>query len=472
MLHIVNHLVKGINMDIATLRKSIMGIILQPNDSEYDEVRTIWNAMVDKRPAIIIRCKNTNDVVVAVRYARHHKLDISVRCGGHSIVGHSVTEGGVMIDLSLMNSVTVDPDKKIARVPGGTLLGALDQAAQAYGLATTAGNVSHTGVGGLTLAGGMGWLARQFGLACDNLISCEVVLADGSIVQASPSEHSDLFWGLRGGGGNFGIVTEFVFQLHEIDSRALFVECFFDMDHARAALSKWRDLLPSAPRQTTLTAWTGISGTQSFLPAQYHGTQLANIGFVWIGNPEDGRRYLETFLKGLEPIGRDIRELSYLELQTIDDAVGQSHGIRRYWKGYYFDTIREETIDALLTLPEVSPDEQGMYPSTALQAYGGAISEVSTDESSYGHRKAVAEVVTRIKWTDPAEDEIRMGVARRYAKTLEPLASGGYVHTANDTARSGTDFAYANDLYQRLVSVKKAYDPENVFHLNMNITTS
>ncbi|HCT76111.1 MAG TPA: FAD-binding oxidoreductase [Micromonosporaceae bacterium] len=427
--------------------------------------------MIDRRPALIVRCDNTDDVVASLKFATENDLDMSVRCGGHSIVGHSVVNGGLMMDLSPMNKVTVDPTAKIARVPGGALLGALDRAAQAHGLATTAGNVSHTGVGGLTLAGGMGWLARQFGLACDNLLSCEVVLADGTVVRAGKTEHPDLFWGVRGGGGNFGIVTEFVFQLHEIDSRALLVECYFDLENSPQAFRWWRDLLASAPREATLTAWTGTGGNQDFLPPEYHGQQLANLGFVWVGDPADGHRYFKTFLGDLRPIGQDVRELSYLELQTIDDSVGQVHGVRRYWKGYYFDEITDETLDALLARPTVSEQEQGMYPSTALQAYGGAIGEVSTDESSYGHRKAIAEVITRTRWTDAREDELRMGVARRFARTLEHFASGGYVHTANDTARSGTDFAYANDLYQRLVKVKQAYDPDNIFHHNMNIVS-
>jgi len=455
-------------IDLAALKQHITGTVLQAGDNAYDEARTIWNAMIDRHPLAIVRCANTADVVAALQFARANNLDISVHCGGHSIAGHSVIEAGIMIDLSPMNTVTVDPQAKRARVAGGALLGALDKAAQAHGLATTAGNVSHTGVGGLTLAGGMGWLARQFGLACDNLVSCEVVLADGSVVRASKTEHPDLFWGLRGGGGNFGIVTEFVFQLHEIDNRSLFVECYFDMAQAPAAFRKWRDMLPGAPRNVTLTAWMGTGGTQTFLPEAFQNKPLANTGFVWIGDPADGRRYLEQFLEGLQPIAQNVKEMSYLELQTIDDSP-ESHGIRRYWKGYYLDEISDEALDTLLSRPEVGQPEMGKSLSTSLQAYGGAIAETSLEESSYGHRRAAAEVVNHVRWTNPDEDDRYMDLARRYARSLEPFASGSYIHSVKDDAQSPADSVYSDDLYQRLVEVKRQYDPENIFRHNVNI---
>jgi len=453
--------------DLSTLIQRVSGTVLQPSDNTYDEVRTIWNAMIDRRPLAIVRCANTDDVVAALGFARANNLDISVHCGGHSIAGHSVVEDGIMIDLSPMNNVTVDPGAKIARVAGGALLGSLDKAAQAHGLATTAGNVSHTGVGGLTLAGGMGWLARQFGLACDNLVSCEVVLADGSVVRASKTEHPDLFWGLRGGGGNFGIVTEFVFQLHDIDNRTLFVEYYFDMTHAPKAFRTWRDMLPDAPRNVTLTAWMGISGTQEYLPEAFHNKPLTNFGFVWVGDPADGRRYLEAFLEDLQPVGQNVKELSYLELQTIDDNP-QNHGVRRYWKGHYLDEITDEAIDAFLARTEIGETGEGGAISTSVQAYGGAIAETSAEESAYSHRRAVAEVVNHVRWINPDEDEHYMALGRAYARGLEPFASGSYVHASQEESQSG-DVAYADNIYQHLVQVKQRYDPENVFRHNMNI---
>ena len=235
-------------------RDDLDGQLLLPDDPGYDEARQVWNAMVDRRPQAIVRCASVDDVRAAVRAAREQDLEVGVRCGGHSVLGLSVPDGGMMIDLTPMAAVRVDPDRRRAWVQGGALLGALDEATQQHGLATTAGNVSHTGVGGLTLGGGMGWLARQHGLTCDNVVSFEMVTADGEVVRAAEDENPELFWGLRGGGGNFGIVTEFEFRLHDIGTRALSVELAFPKDQAAPVLSRWRDLNATAPRQATFAA--------------------------------------------------------------------------------------------------------------------------------------------------------------------------------------------------------------------------
>jgi FAD/FMN-containing dehydrogenase len=245
--------------------------MLKQGDPGYDQARTVWNAMVDRRPRIIARCASASDVITAVRTARDLGLQIGVRCGGHSVLGLAVPEDGLMIDLTPMGAVRVDPARRRAVVQGGALLGALDRAAQRHGLATTAGNVSHTGVGGLTLGGGMGWLARQYGLACDNVISYQVVTADGRLLRASRTEHPDLYWGLRGGGGNFGVVVEFEFRLHPAGTRALVAEHTFGAEHAAAALRGWRDLAADAPRPATFTASVRDGGVTA--------------GLVWVGDP-------------------------------------------------------------------------------------------------------------------------------------------------------------------------------------------
>ena len=311
------------------LADRIDGDVLAPGDPGYDEARTVWNAMVDRHPQVIVRCASTGDVAEAVRFAREHDLEIGVRCGGHSVVGLAVPDGGLMIDLTPMGGVRVDPARRRAWVQGGALLGALDRAAQEHGLATTAGNVSHTGVGGLTLGGGMGWLARRFGLSCDNVEAFELVTAEGELVRASETENPDLFWGLRGGGGNFGIVTEFEFRLHAIGTQALVADFLFDVEDALPVLRGWRDLNADAPRQATFTALVTDAG--------------ASVGFVWVGDPAEGQRLIPAFQALGRPAAERIEELSYLDLQRVDDTV-EGHALRRYWKGHYFTAFEDEAI--------------------------------------------------------------------------------------------------------------------------------
>jgi len=380
-------------------------LVLQPGDASYDEARRVWNAMVDRRPRQIFRCQHTDDVVAAIRTARDEALEIGVRCGGHSIVGHAVPDDGLMIDLTPMGDVRVDPDRRRAWVQGGALLGALDVATQPFGLATTAGNVSHTGVGGLTLGGGMGWLARQHGLSCDNVVSFEVVTAAGDVVRASADENAELFWGLRGGGGNFGVVTEFEFRLHDTGTQAFSVELDFPVSAAFTAFAAWRDLSVSAPREATYAA-TVIDG-------------IVTLGFVWVGDPEAGlahARALDTL--GPPQARRDV-ELTYLELQTREDDL-EAHDIRRYWKGHYFRELPDAALEALII-------------------------------------------------HDPAEDDVRMANARESAGRLAEFASGAYVNTLGDDGLAGVRLAYPEAKLARLTALKDEYDPDNVFHLNQNI---
>ncbi|MFF0338385.1 FAD-binding oxidoreductase [Kribbella sp. NPDC004875] len=413
---------------------------LTAGDPGYDEARSVWNAMIDRRPAAIARCSSTAEVADAVRFGRTHGLEIAVRCGGHNIAGLAVPEGGLMIDLTPMNAVRVDPALQRASVQGGAMLGKLDKAAQEYGLATTAGNVSHTGVGGLTLGGGMGWLARRFGLACDNVVSYEVVTADGDVVRAAADENAELFWGLRGGGGNFGIVTSFEFRLHEIGTRAMIVEFTYPASAGLDVLRGWRDLNANAPREATFTA--------SITP------DSVTVGYVWVG--AGGEDLLPAF-RELGPVQDEVvAETTYLKLQTREDNV-QGHRFRRYWKGHYFKALPDDAIRALLATPG---------PSASLQAYGGAIADVPDEAAAFSHRDTLFEFVTATRWDDPAEDEARIDQLRGYAATLAPYASGAYVNTLNDDP---IHRAFPPAKLQRLVALKTAYDPGNVFHLNQNI---
>ena len=434
-------------------RSNFDGQVLTPGSPGYDSARSVWNAMIDHRPKLIARCASVDDVVTAVRNARECGLEIGVRSGGHNIAGLAVPHGGLMIDLTSMSRVTVDPAAQRAWVQGGAPLGALDQATQPFGLATTAGNVSHTGVGGLTLGGGMGWLARQQGLACDNIVSCTVVTADGGIVRASADEHPDLFWGLRGGGGNFGIVVEFEFRLNRVGTRALVAGLTFPLERAAAALRGWRDLAEEAARPATLTA--EIAG------------DAVTLGYVWVGDPEAGRAMLPALRSIGVPDGEVVRELSYTELQTRDDSI-EGHAYRRYWKGHYLPGLSDGAIGAVV---DRDPADASL-PGVSLQAYGGAIADVDDDATAFSHRRTRFEYVAAVKWSDPREDSLRMGATRQTAAKLDPFAAGAYVNALSDEGASGVRRAYSEAKRMRLTAVKDAYDPDNTFHLNHNIAPS
>lgn len=434
-------------------RSGFDGHVLTPGKPGYDSARSVWNGMIDHRPALIVRCASIDDVVTAIRTARERDLEIGVRCGGHNVAGLAVPHGGLMIDLTGVDRVAVDPVTLRARVQGGAMLGALDRASQRFGLATTAGNVSHTGVGGLTLGGGMGWLARRHGLACDNVVSCTVVTANGELVCASADQHPDLFWGLRGGGGNFGIVVEFEFRLHPVGTRTLVADLTFPLDRAAGALRSWRDLAEQAPRDATLTA--GISG------------DTVTLGYVWVGDPDDGRSLLPALRAIGVPDGEAVRELSYLALQTRDDNI-EGHSSRRYWKGHYLPELSDHAIGALLDRDPADPT----LPDVSLQAYGGAIADLDDNATAFSHRRTRFEYVAAVKWTDPDEDSLRMGTAREAAAKLDRFAAGAYVNALSDEGASGVRRAYSDTQLTRLTAVKDAYDPDNVFHLNHNIAPS
>ena len=455
--------------EVARLRRGFQGQVLLPDQDGYHTARRVWNAMVDRRPAIIARCKSPADVAAAVRFGRALGLEIGVRCGGHSVLGLSVPDGGLMLDLSLLGGVRVDPGRRRAWVGGGALLGDLDRAAQAYGLATTAGNVSHTGVGGLTLGGGMGWLARRFGLACDNVARFQLVTADGELLYASEQKQPDLFWGLRGGGGNFGVVTEFEFDLHQVGTAALLVDLFHMPEDAPAALRRWRELIADAPREATFTAWVGTTGETSSLPPELHGRPLASVGYVWVGHPDQGRKLLPALRDATPPpVAERVQELTYLELQTMDDEAHRHGLLRRYWKGHYLRDLDDGAIRAFLSRGGEGGDPM-LLPSGSLQSYGGAIAAVGDAETAFGHRDALVEFVAVAGWTDPAQDQARMAAARRYGAAVEPFASGVYVNDLTDEGQAGIRRAYGAGTLARLAALKDRYDPGNLFHLNHNI---
>ena len=436
------------------------GTLIGPDDDGYDTHREVWNAVVDRRPALIARCTSAADVAAAIGFARQRDLEIGVKCGGHSVLGLSVPHEGLMVDLTPMGEVRIDPTARRAVVGGGALLRSLDRAAQEHGLATTAGNVSHTGVGGLTLGGGMGWLARQAGLACDNVEAYTVVLADGQTVRATATDHPDLFWGLRGGGGNFGVVTEFEFRLHPVAGHVLMVELTFDVADAVEPMRRWRDLLADAPRAATLTADAVTAD----------GRPVAIIGYVWVGDPDEALAYLPTMRSIGTPRHESVSPMSYLDLQSIGDE-NHHHGKRRYSAGHYLPELSDAAIDAFLTRGVAATDGVDWTRAAAggFQAYGGAIGEVSNEDSAFSHRATLVEFFAGQSWTDPAEDEERMASARAFGAALEPFATGSYVNALAEQGEAQVMRAYGAAKLARLAALKRRYDPDNVFHLNQNI---
>jgi FAD/FMN-containing dehydrogenase len=453
--------------DVLTIPR-FAGEVLLPGDEQYDAHREVWNAAVDRRPAVIARCTSADDVASAIRHGRDRDLEIAVKCGGHSVMGLSVPDGGLMLDLTPMSAVVVDPVQRRALVQGGSLLRNLDRATEPHGLATTAGNVSHTGVGGLTLGGGMGWLARQFGLASDNVAAYTLVTADGRVVRASADEHPDLFWGLRGGGGNFGVVTEFDFRLHPTSGRVLVAELTYDAADAGGPMRTWRDLLAAAPRAAMLTA-DGVA-IPADSPSKLAGRPAVIVGFVWSGAMDEGRAYLETFRSAFpKAAAEEVEERTYVELQSLFDD-RHRHGLRRYSTGHYLPALPDDAIDAFLSrgIPTGAPEPAwSLMPGSGFQAYGGVIADLDDGDSAFSFRDTLVEWTTGATWSDPAEDEVRMGTARRWARALDPWGTGAYVNVIGDPGEVRR--AYRNAKFEKLVELKRAWDPENVFHLNHNI---
>jgi hypothetical protein len=359
--------------------------ILQPGEDGYDEARRVWNAMVDRRPAMIARCRETRDVVAAVELARREGLEIGVRCGGHSVVGHAVPEGGLMIDLTPMGEARVDPERRRARVQGGALLGALDVAAQAHGLATTAGNVSHTGVGGLTLGGGMGWLAREHGLTCDNLVSCELVTAAGEVVRASADENAELFWGLRGGGGNFGVVTEFGFRLHPVGPDVNFALLFWEIERGAEGLRACRDAIPDLPPDYGILIGGALSAPpEPFVPEEHHGRVGHAILVAGYGTAEEHARAIAPLREACPPLFELVTPVPYVALQQLlDDSA--PWGVHCYDKALFLTDL---TDDAITVMTERATGKQSPMTFMPVFALHGAVAAADRGATAYGGMRA------------------------------------------------------------------------------------
>jgi FAD/FMN-containing dehydrogenase len=449
-------------------RTRLRGPLVTPGEAGYDEARQIHNGMHDKRPALIVRCSGVADVVEAVNFARAHDLLLAVRGGGHNVAGHAACDGGLVIDLSAMRSIHVDPSARTARVQGGATLGDLDRETQVFGLAVPAGNVSTTGVGGLTLGGGMGHLRRKHGLAIDNLLSAQVVLASGEVVTASPDEHADLFWGLRGGGGNFGVVTSFEFRLHPVGPLVTLCAPWYPVDDAKAILAAWRDFMDKAPEEFSCLAAFWTIPAAPGIPEEHHGKRALLFGGVHCGPVDEGQKFIQP----LRELGTPMLDLSgpapWAAVQAAFDPFFPK-GLRRYYfKSRYLKHLDDSTIAALLPRAINPPAPPVLI---ALWHLGGAMHRVGSTETAFAEREAAFLFSVDAIWDDPEISDEVVAYARRYLTEMEPyLKAGLYVNFAGlgEEGESLVRAAYGPN-YDRLVAVKNRYDPGNLFRLNQNI---
>jgi len=448
----------------SSLTGRFKGDLLRPNDAGYEAARAIWNGMVEKRPGLIARCADLSDIQATVRAASQSKILTAVRCGGHSLAGFSTCEGGLVIDLSHLRSVTANKDTQRARFAGGCLLGSIDTATQKSGLVFPSGVVSHTGASGLILGGGTGWLTRKFGLSCDNVEGFTLVTGDGSIVRAHSKENEDLFWALRGGGGNFGIVTEFEVKLHPLSGVTL-VQGLTPEPEIRRLLEFWRDFMADAPLDLKWNIDLRVAPEAEHLPRELRGRPVASSSLVWTGVPEAGRRYLRQATSLCTPESVTSGVVSYLHLQTMADSAFP-HGQRYYTKSGYFTHLEDGTIGHLI---EALNSIASSGTQIELAYLGGAAAQIDASETAFGDRSAPFILNLLANWSEPAADAAHIGWVRRvFAKLRPAMKPGVYVNFMSGDEQDRVPEAYQHR-WERLVAVKTHYDPNNFFRLNQNV---
>ncbi|MBM7783330.1 FAD-binding oxidoreductase [Tenggerimyces flavus] len=439
------------------------GELVFASDPAYDEVRKVWNGAIDRRPALIARCTTPDDVAAALRLARANDLPIAIRGGGHSIPGLSVVDDGVVVDLSLMRKVVVDAERKIAVAEGGALLADLDGATAAHGLQTTGGLVSHTGIAGLTLGGGMGWLARKHGLACDNLLEVELVTAEGKLVTANKDENPDLFWAVRGGGGNFGVVTKFTYQLHELGPVVFAGSAMYDGKDAPALFRHYLEFGKTAPDEVGQVLVFSTAPPAPFVPEHLQGKPIVILAACYAGPADEGERVLAPLREnGVTPFMDMFQAMPYPVLQQTIDPMSE-HGVGRYLKASLHETIDDATIDMLIDHKLTAPTPFAMVMLTAV---GGAISRVPVEATAYAPRSASWAIEFHADWHPGQDPTPARDWARGGAEKLPAPVVGTYVNFLTD---EGAQTAYPTETYVRLQQVKKAWDPDNVFRLNQNV---
>ena len=448
----------------ALLREKFRGDLVRPADPEYADARKIWNAMVKRRPGLIARCNDVADVQLAVRAGAATGVLTAVRCGGHSLAGFSTCDGGLVIDLSRMREATVDAPARRARFSGGSMLGTVDTATQKAGLVFPSGVVSHTGAGGLVLGGGTGWLTRKFGLSCDNVEGFTLVTADGSIVRAGSRENSDLFWALRGGGGNFGVVTEFEVRLHPLTS-VLLATSYCIGDDIFRILGDWREYMPGAPDALKWNISLRLVPSTDAIPTEIRGVPAASLSLAWFGDAAEGNRCFERVFAIGKHFARTKETMSFLALQTMADA-DFPHGRRYYTKSGYFMALDNRTIEIMVdALPSIpSPNTQ-----IELAYLGGAAGRVAASETAFGDRSAPFIMNLLADWVDPQGDAANVAWVRRAFAALRPaMKPGVYVNFMSDDEQERVPEAY-HERWERMVKVKSHYDPKNFFRLNQNV---
>jgi FAD/FMN-containing dehydrogenase len=436
------------------LRDKLSGRLIFPNDPGYDSVRRVWNGCIDKRPALIVRCANADDIAEAIRFARNNDVEVSVRGGGHNIAGNSLCDG-IVIDLSGMKGIVVDPAARIARAEPGLLLREFDTATQAHDLATTMGLMSDTGIAGLTLGGGLGRLARKYGATCDNLLAAEVVLADGTLLTASAEENPDLFWGLRGGGGNFGVVAAFTYWLHTVGPTLLGGMLLYDFARAPEVLRFYRDFCRRAPDE--------VSADAAMLTSA-EGQKVLAIAACYIGPLDEGERALRPLRQFGPPLDDQIAPTTYTALQiSVDSPLPR--GRRYYWKAHLLKQLDDSVIDILVEAFAKAPSPMSIL---VLQLFGGAVARVDRTATAYAHRDALWDCIPICAWEDEAADDRNIAWGRALWEMLRSHASDVYVNNLGDEGDERVRAAFGSN-YDRLAALKRHYDPTNFFHLNQNI---
>jgi FAD binding domain/Berberine and berberine like len=448
------------------LKQGFNGEVLLPDETGYNDARAIWNGMIDRKPSVIARCKSTKDIVQAVNYGRTNNLLIAVKGGGHNSAGTAVCDDGLMIDLSLMQEVQVNEERNTVKVQGGCLLGKVDAETQKHGLAVSSGIVSHTGVGGLTLGGGFGWISRKYGLSVDNLISAEIVTADGNVVIASKSENPDLFWAIRGGGGNFGIATTFEFKAAKIGTEVLSGPIVKKFDDMKEYIRFHREYVRTLPDEMTVWMVIRHAPPLPFLSEDIHGKLVVLLPFVWLGNPEEGQKLIQPIRDFGETIGDGSGMNPWTGWQSAFDGL-VAHGARNYWKSHHIKDLSDKCIDEIEKYALTMPSEECEIFIPHME---GAPGRVTSEETAFSHRNTPFVLNLHTRWNNPEDDNKAVEWARSFHKATEPFSQGVYVNFLSDEGADRVRQAYTEPVWNRLVECKRKWDPNNLFKMNQNIS--